>query len=98
MQEGRNSKWEVLTQGRQLQIDLLIGRLDLGLLKGQILQLLVETFQEGLSWPSDECHLQYNNSSKANYHQLPQYRRHKVANYQQEPEGCQEGHQEGNCP
>jgi hypothetical protein len=95
------ARWEALTRGKELQIGLLIGRLDSGLLEGQILWSLVEIFQEGLSWPSNKCHHQYNSSSRAKHHQLPQHRCKgcQEANCQQKPRGHldhQEGCQEGN--
>jgi hypothetical protein len=90
---------EALTWGRQLRIGLLVGRLDLGLWEGQISQILLEAFQEGLRRPSNGQHHQHN--SRAKHHQLPQHRRkgHQEAKRQQEPRGCpdhQEGRQEGN--
>jgi hypothetical protein len=74
--EAETARQEALTWGKELRIDLLIGRLNSGLLEGQTLQSLVETFQEGLSWPSDKCHHQYNNSNRAKHCQLPLMERH----------------------
>jgi hypothetical protein len=66
-EEVKAARQEALTWGKELQIGLLLGRLDLGLLDGQTLLSLVEAFQKDLSLPSNRYHHQCNNSSKAKH-------------------------------
>jgi hypothetical protein len=54
------ARLEVLALDKELQISLLLGRLDLGSLEGQDPPLLEETFQEALNQPNSH-HLQCNN-------------------------------------
>ena len=67
--EAEAARLEALALDKELQISLLLGRLDLGSLEGQDLPLQEETFWEALNQPN--CHhLQRNNKPK--HHKLPQ--------------------------
>jgi hypothetical protein len=108
--EAEAARLEVLALDKELQISLLLGRLDLGSMEGQDPPLLEETFREALNQPNHH-HLQRNNKPK--HHRLPQqwykdFRKgHQQVNHKGHPKGrqqahldhqgdCQWGHQEGN--
>jgi hypothetical protein len=67
--EAEVARLEVLALDKELQISLLLGRLDLGSLEGQDPPLLEETFWEALNQPNRH-HFQHNNKPK--HHKLPQ--------------------------
>jgi hypothetical protein len=67
--EAEVARLEVPALDKELQISLLLGRLDLGSLEGQDPPLLEETFQEALNQPNNH-HPQSNNKPK--HHKLPQ--------------------------
>jgi hypothetical protein len=108
--EAEAARLEALALDKELQISLLLGRLDLGSMQGQDPPPLEETFLEVLNQPN--CHhLQRNNKPK--HHRLPQqwykdFRKgHQQVNHKGHPKGhqrahldhqgdCQQGHQGGN--
>jgi hypothetical protein len=61
--EAEVARLEALALDKELQISLLLGRLDLGPLEGQDLPLLVETFWEDPNQPKNHRH-QCNNKPK----------------------------------
>jgi len=100
--EAEAARLEALALDKELQISLLLGRLDLGSLEGQDLPPLEEAFWEALNQPNRH----HNNKPK--HHKLPQqwykdFRKgHQQANHKGHPKGrqrahlgCQEGHQGG---
>jgi hypothetical protein len=90
--EVEAARLEALAMDKEIQISLLLGRLDLGSLEGQDLPLLEETFREALNQPNRH-HLQCNNKSK--HHKLPQqwykdfHKGHQQVNHKGYPKGRQ---------
>jgi hypothetical protein len=90
--EAEAARLEALALDKELQISLLLGRLDLGSLEGQDLPLLEETFQEALNQPNRKLPQQW----YKDFH-----KGHQQANRKGRCLGHQEGHQGGNhqhCP
>ena len=93
--EAEAARLEALALDKELQISLLLGRLDLGSMEGQDPPLLEETFREALNQPNHH-HLQRNNKPK--HHRLPQqwykdFRKgHQQVNHKGHPKGRQQAH------
>jgi hypothetical protein len=100
--EVEAARLEVLALDKELQISLLLGRLDLGSTQGQDPPLLEETSQEALNQPNHH-HLQHNNRPK--HHRLPQQgykdfcKGHHQVNHKGHPKGRQQAHldHQGDC-
>jgi hypothetical protein len=93
--EAEVARLEALALDKELQISLLLGRLDLGPLEGQDSPLLEETFREALNQPKRH-HLQHNNKPK--HHRLPQQwykdfcKDHQQVNHKGNPKDHQQAH------
>jgi hypothetical protein len=93
--EAEAARLETLALDKELQISLLLGRLDLGSLEGQDLPLLEEASWEVLDQPNSH-HLQHNNKPK--HHELPQqwykdfHKGHQQVNHKGYPKGHQQAH------
>jgi hypothetical protein len=89
------ARLEALALDKELQISLLLGRLNLGSLEGQDLPLLEEAFWEVLNQANSHHH-QHNNKPK--HHRLPQqwykdfHKGHQQVNHKGHPKGCQQAH------
>ena len=93
--EAEAARLEALALDKELQISLLLGRLDLGSLEGQDLPPLEEAFWKVLNQPNSH-NLQHNNKPK--HHKLPQQwykdlrKGHQQANHKGHPKGRQRAH------
>jgi hypothetical protein len=89
--EVEAARLEALALDKELQISLLLGRLDLGSMEGQDRPLLEETSREALNQPKHH-HLQHNNKPK--HHRPPQqwYKDFCKGHQQVNPKGRQQAH------
>jgi hypothetical protein len=106
--EAEAARLEALALDKELQISLLLGRLDLGSLEGQDLPLLEETFQEALNQPNRKLPQQW----YKDFHKGHQQANHKGRHLDRQGGNCWEhpkdhqqahldrqgGHLQGNRP
>jgi hypothetical protein len=83
--EAEAARLEALALDKELQISLLLGRLDLDSLEEQDLPLLKETFWEVLNQPNSRHH---HHNNKPKHHRLPQKW------YKDFHKGCQQCHRQ----